>query len=141
MGRTIHHRYSLLLHSTSVESLRSVVATFNLNTSVVDPCCVFVAILNRSRAPLGGLCSTLAGKLRGIVSAVNVRRLENCKHLFSTVNLRRRLTRCLGVIGFFKSGRLSFDFDTLGRSTFTETRSCRGRGRQVKGAFDLFPQV
>lgn len=132
---------SLVLRSAAIRSLHDIITVFGLGADLVSPYYMFLTVMENSTKPIVHLYSALVKGLEKVISTIGIHELRGYARLFSSIGLHEKIAEELGIVNFFGSEELSYDYQALKVDSMKRSEDFHNEKERVGKSFHLFPRI
>ncbi|MBB6447838.1 glutamate synthase (NADPH/NADH) large chain [Bacillus benzoevorans] len=132
---------SLVLRSAALRSLHDIITVFGLGADLVSPYYMFLTVMEHATKPIVHLYSALVKGLEKVISTIGIHELRGYARLFSSIGLHEKIAERLGIVNFFGSEELSYDFQALKEESMERSTDFHNEKERVGKSFHLFPRI
>ncbi|WML49819.1 glutamate synthase-related protein [Neobacillus sp. PS3-34] len=132
---------SIVLRSAALRSLHDIVTAYGLGADLVNPYYMFLTVLDDSVTPLLNLYTALTKGLEKVISTIGIHELRGYGRLFSAIGLNEQIASVLGIVNFFGSTELIYNFASMKEDAIARAADFQNDNERIGKTFHLFPRI
>jgi glutamate synthase (NADPH/NADH) large chain len=133
---------SLLLRSGAIRSLHDIMVAFGLGCDAISPYLLFTTVSSPDNdEPTKNLFDALNKGLEKVISTIGIHELRGYDRLFSAIGLHEEIAEALGIVNFFGSNELGYNFNHLKEESKARAEDYGNEKARTGKVFRVFPRI